>query len=56
MGPYPNVGATDEEIDMTIETNKARAAETSPHHVVLKMLIVSTFASAAALALAAALN
>jgi len=56
MGPYPNVGTTYKENDMTIETNKARAAETSPHHVVLKMLIVSTFASAAALALAAALN
>lgn len=56
MGPYPNVGATAKENDMTIDTNKARAAETSPHHVVLKMLIVSTFSTAAALALAAALN
>ncbi|MEO0978932.1 MAG: hypothetical protein AAFY24_16815 [Pseudomonadota bacterium] len=56
MDPYPNVGATAKEIDMTIDTNKARAAETSPHHVVLKMLIVSTFSTAAALALAAALN
>lgn len=52
----PNLGATEKENEMTIETNKARAAETSPHHVVLKMLIVSTFATAAALALAAALN
>lgn len=56
MGPHPNVGTTDKENEMTIETNKARAAETSPHHVVLKMLIISTFSSAAALALAAALN
>ncbi|MET1411241.1 hypothetical protein ABVF61_03180 [Roseibium sp. HPY-6] len=41
---------------MTIETNKARAGETSPHHAVLKMLIVSTFLTAAALAVTAALH
>ncbi|QFT31324.1 hypothetical protein K1718_11340 [Roseibium porphyridii] len=35
---------------MTIETDKARAAETSPHHVVLKMLLVSTLLAAASLA------
>lgn len=41
---------------MTIETNKARAGETTQHHVVLKMLIASTFLTAMALALAAALS
>ncbi|WP_305984060.1 hypothetical protein [Roseibium sp. MMSF_3544] len=41
---------------MTIETNKARAAETSPHHAVLKMLIASTFLAAAAMAITAALH
>lgn len=41
---------------MTIDTDKVRAAETTPHHVVLKMLIASTFLAAAALALAAILN
>lgn len=35
---------------MTIETDKVRAAETSPHHVVLKMLLVSTLLAAASLA------
>ena len=35
---------------MLIETDKARAAVNSPHHAVLKMLIVSTSLSAAALA------
>lgn len=41
---------------MTIETNKVRAAETSPHHIVLKMLIVSTLLAAIAMAVTAALN
>jgi|GEM_PF-3139870 len=41
---------------MTFDTDKVRSAETTPHHVVLKMLIVSTFVAAAALALAAMLN
>lgn len=40
---------------MTIDTNKVRAAETTPHHVVLKMLVVSTVLAAAALAISAAL-
>ncbi|WP_298822473.1 hypothetical protein [uncultured Roseibium sp.] len=35
---------------MSIETDKVRAAETSPHHVVLKMLLVSTLLAAASLA------
>ena len=35
---------------MLIETDKARAAVNSPRHAVLKMLIVSTSLSAAALA------
>lgn len=38
---------------MTFETNKVRGAETTPHHVVLKMLLVSTFLTATALALVA---
>ncbi|MES0882738.1 hypothetical protein [Roseibium sp. SCP14] len=38
---------------MTFETNKVRAAETTPHHIVLKMLITSTFLAAAALAITA---
>jgi len=41
---------------MTIETDKARAGVTSPHHAVLKMLIASTFLTAMALGLAAALS
>lgn len=41
---------------MTIDTNKARAAENSPHHIVLKMLIASTFLTAAALAVTAMLH
>lgn len=40
---------------MKIDANKVRAAETTPHHVVLKMLVVSTVLAAAALAVAAAL-
>jgi len=38
---------------MTIDTDKARGAETTPHHVVLKMLLVSTCLAAAALAVTA---
>ncbi|GAB2183406.1 hypothetical protein [Roseibium sp. LAB1] len=41
---------------MTIDTDKVRAAETTPHHIVLKMLLVSTFVAAAALAITALLN
>lgn len=41
---------------MTIDTNKVRSAETTPHHVVLKMLVVSTALAAAALAIAAFLH
>jgi len=41
---------------MTLETDKARAAETTPHHIVLKMLLASTFLTAAALAATAILN
>ena len=41
---------------MTIETDKARAAENSPHHAVLKMLVVSTFFAAAAMAVTAMLH
>jgi hypothetical protein len=41
---------------MTIDTDKARAAETAPRHVVLKMLIASTLLAAAALAVTAMLN
>lgn len=37
---------------MTFETNNVRGAETTPHHVVLKMLVVSTALAATALALA----
>ncbi len=41
---------------MTIDTDKVRAAETTPHHIVLKMLLVSTFFAAVALAVTALLN
>lgn len=41
---------------MTIDTDKVRAAETTPHHVVLKMLLASTFLTAAALAITAVVN
>ena len=41
---------------MTIDTDKARAAVTTPHHVVLKMLLVSTFFAAVALAITAVVN
>ncbi|MHA7777797.1 hypothetical protein [Roseibium sp. M-1] len=41
---------------MTYDTDKVRSAETTPHHVVLKMLVVSTAVAAAALALAALFN
>ena len=41
---------------MTIETDKARAAETTPNHVVLKMLVASTFLAAAALTITAVLH
>lgn len=41
---------------MTIETNKARAAETTPHHAVLKMLVVSTGFAALAMTLTATLT
>lgn len=41
---------------MTIDTDKARAAETSPHHVVLKMLLVSTTLAAFAMTAAAWLH
>ncbi|MEE4011700.1 hypothetical protein V1T76_06555 [Roseibium sp. FZY0029] len=41
---------------MTIDTDKARAAVTTPHHIVLKMLLVSTFITAAALAIIAVVN
>ncbi|WP_282449547.1 hypothetical protein [Roseibium sediminicola] len=40
---------------MRIDTNKVRSAETTPHHIVLKMLVVSTVLAAAALAISAAL-
>ncbi|WP_297585461.1 hypothetical protein [Roseibium sp.] len=41
---------------MTIDTDKVRAAETTPHHVVLKMLVASTVLAAAALAITAVLH
>ncbi|CTQ52217.1 hypothetical protein LP7551_00734 [Roseibium album] len=41
---------------MTFETNKVRAAETTPHHVVLKMLVTSTFLTAVAMAIIAAMH
>jgi hypothetical protein len=41
---------------MTYDTDKVRSAETTPRHVVLKMLVVSTFVAAAALAVAAMLH
>lgn len=41
---------------MTIDTNKVRAAETTPHHVVLKMLVTSTILAAAAMAITAVIH
>ncbi len=41
---------------MTIDATRARAGETTPHHVVLKMLVTSTFLTAAALAVTALLH
>jgi hypothetical protein len=41
---------------MTFETNKVRAAETTPHHIVLKMLVTSTILTAAAMAIIAAMH
>jgi hypothetical protein len=52
---YRGVATNSMEKTMTIDTNKVRAAETTPHHVVLKMLVVSTVLATAALALAVAL-
>lgn len=40
---------------MTIKTDRARAGMTTPHHVVLKMLIASTALAASALAIVATL-
>ena len=37
---------------MTFDANKVRAGETTPHHIVLKMLLVSVALSASSLALA----
>lgn len=39
-----------------IETDKARGAETTPNHVVVKMLIVSTAMAIAAMTVAAMLS
>jgi hypothetical protein len=41
---------------MTFETNKVRAAETTPHHVVLKMLVTSTLLAAVAMAIIAVMH
>ena len=41
---------------MTIETDKVRAAVNSPHHAVLKMLVVSTVLAAVAMAVTAAIH
>ncbi len=35
---------------MIIDTDKVRGAETTPHHIVLKMLVISTTLTAVAMA------
>ncbi|WP_428648203.1 hypothetical protein [Roseibium sp.] len=41
---------------MTVDATKARAGETTPHHVVLKMLVVSTILAALAMTATALLH